>query len=318
MFVDSLINMSEEEVLLKEKDIVGKFPNTYTFTKNIGEKLLKKHRENVPLVIIRPSIIGAAMIEPFPGWVDSISAATAVYLTGSIGLLRDLQCNPNFIGDQVPVDYCSHLIIAAAADSMDKNDIFIFHSASSSRNPITWWQTMRYFWRFIGINRIERRIAEPNLDLYNYNNTYKAAFYIKRELPARAFNFVSRVVGNKKLIKTSEKLKNAVDQCKKLVVFFTHFTKNEWIYNTYNMFQLKSRLSEEDNAIYRIDIIEIDWSKYFPIFVYGIMKFILKEEAEPPSSDRINIVNRAPRYFSDLSWVFSHGKKQKIHDHKMI
>lgn len=150
MFVNSLLNMPEEEVKLKQKDIMGRFPNTYTFTKNIGEKLLKKHRGGVPLVIIRPSIIGAAMIEPFPGWVDSISAGTAVYLTGSIGLLRDLQCNPNFIGDQVPVDYCSHLIIAATADTMGKDDLFIYHSCSSSRNPITWWQTMRYFWLYIG------------------------------------------------------------------------------------------------------------------------------------------------------------------------
>ena len=74
--------MAEEEVKLKQKDIIGRFPNTYTYTKNIGEKLLKKHRGSLPLVIIRPSMIGAAFKEPFPGWVDSISAATAVYLTG--------------------------------------------------------------------------------------------------------------------------------------------------------------------------------------------------------------------------------------------
>lgn len=90
MFVDSLLQMPIEEIELKQKDIIGKFPNTYTFTKNIGEKLLKKHRGDIPLVIIRPSIIGAAAAEPHPGWVDSISAATAVYLTGALGILKDL------------------------------------------------------------------------------------------------------------------------------------------------------------------------------------------------------------------------------------
>jgi hypothetical protein len=90
MFVESLLQMPEAEIELKQKEIIGKFPNTYTFTKNIGEKLLKKHRGDLPLVIIRPSIIGAAVQEPFPGWVDSISAGTAVYLTGALGMLRDL------------------------------------------------------------------------------------------------------------------------------------------------------------------------------------------------------------------------------------
>lgn len=41
MFVETLLQMPVEEIELKQKDIVGKFPNTYTFTKNIGEKLLK-------------------------------------------------------------------------------------------------------------------------------------------------------------------------------------------------------------------------------------------------------------------------------------
>jgi alcohol-forming fatty acyl-CoA reductase len=90
MFVESVLQMPEAEIEQKQKEILGKFPNTYNYSKNIAEKLLKKHRGDLPLVIIRPSIIGAAAQEPFPGWVDSITAATAVYLTGSLGILKDL------------------------------------------------------------------------------------------------------------------------------------------------------------------------------------------------------------------------------------
>eukprot|EP00345_Euplotes_harpa_P017189 CAMPEP_0168350940 /NCGR_PEP_ID=MMETSP0213-20121227/21487_1 /TAXON_ID=151035 /ORGANISM="Euplotes harpa, Strain FSP1.4" /LENGTH=199 /DNA_ID=CAMNT_0008361521 /DNA_START=236 /DNA_END=832 /DNA_ORIENTATION=- len=69
------------------------------------EKLLRKYRGNLPLVIIRPSMIGAAAEEPHIGWVDSVSATTAVYLAASIGVLKDLYGNSGIIGDEIPVDY---------------------------------------------------------------------------------------------------------------------------------------------------------------------------------------------------------------------
>ena len=72
---------------------VGGFPNTYTYTKYLSECLLKRHRGSLPIVIIRPSIIGAAALEPFPGWVDAVTSGTAIFLVGGLGLLRELNAN---------------------------------------------------------------------------------------------------------------------------------------------------------------------------------------------------------------------------------
>lgn len=242
MFVESLLNMPVEEIELKEKDIIGKFPNTYTFTKNIGEKLLKKHRGDVPLVVIRPSIIGASYAEPYPGWVDAITAGTAVFFTGCLGLLHDLSGRVDCIGDQVPVDFCTHLILAATADMMYKNDLKVYHSASSSRNPITWIQTIRYYWPTVGRNMFERRIGDPHFDMYQNKTLYKAAFYLKREVPAKGYYYFSKLVGNEKMKKNATRYMKIIDQCKRLSQYFSHFTTNEWIYDLYNSYELKARL----------------------------------------------------------------------------
>jgi hypothetical protein len=207
-----LLQTPPEELELKEKDIIGRFPNTYTYTKNIGEKLLKKHRENLPLVIVRPSIIGAAAYEPFVGWVDSVSAATAVYLAGCLGMLRDLNGIVDYIGDQIPVDFCSNLIIASTADIMNKNDLIIYHSASSSRNPITWIQTIRYFWPYVARNRFEKRILAPYFDMYQIPFLFKSSFFIKRMLPAKAYSLVAKVIGNEQMKKDSERYLKALGQ----------------------------------------------------------------------------------------------------------
>jgi alcohol-forming fatty acyl-CoA reductase len=87
------------------KSIMGNFPNTYTFTKRMAEHLLvENNAKNLPMYIIRPSIIGASLEEPFPGWTDSIGLAGGLYLLAGLGLLREIPGDPNNIGDIVPVD----------------------------------------------------------------------------------------------------------------------------------------------------------------------------------------------------------------------
>jgi fatty acyl-CoA reductase len=53
----------------------------------------------VPLLIFRPSIISASLEEPVPGWTDSIGLIGGIYMVAGLGILRELPCNENNIGD---------------------------------------------------------------------------------------------------------------------------------------------------------------------------------------------------------------------------
>ena len=59
------------------------FPNTYTFSKCICEHLLRTNKE-VETIIIRPSIVGPSVQEPYEGWAgekpSTIVAAACLYL----------------------------------------------------------------------------------------------------------------------------------------------------------------------------------------------------------------------------------------------
>ena len=46
--------------------------NTYTFTKAMGESVIHNQRGDLPVVIIRPSVIESSYKEPFPGWLQGI------------------------------------------------------------------------------------------------------------------------------------------------------------------------------------------------------------------------------------------------------
>lgn len=56
--------------------LVGTRPNTYTFTKALAEYWLKENKGNLPLVIVRPSIVLSSINGPLKGWVDNWNGPT--------------------------------------------------------------------------------------------------------------------------------------------------------------------------------------------------------------------------------------------------
>lgn len=105
--------------MLKERN----FPNTYTFTKNLGERLLNKNRGNVPLLIERPSIVGCSVNDPSPGWIDSLAAAGAFVSGISVGIMNSMEAVRKTLFDVTPVDYVINSIIVSTAIHGTKNAI---------------------------------------------------------------------------------------------------------------------------------------------------------------------------------------------------
>ncbi|KAJ9450143.1 hypothetical protein DIPPA_21490 [Diplonema papillatum] len=136
----NILNMSEAELTEKTPQLLKKYgyPNTYTFTKRITEHLLNQNRGSVPMCITRPSIIGSSVVEPFPGWIDTLSACGGLFLTSAFGLTTHIHANSTLKADVVPVDYVSRgMLIAAAKLIRDtRAEAAAFHVTSQSSPAI--------------------------------------------------------------------------------------------------------------------------------------------------------------------------------------
>ena len=73
--------LSPNDLLDREIDILGTFPNRYTFAKHLTEKALTKLHGNLPFAITRPSLIISCIRDPAPGWTDTLAAAGIVAFT---------------------------------------------------------------------------------------------------------------------------------------------------------------------------------------------------------------------------------------------
>lgn len=55
--VEKIQKMSVDYITQNTDKIVAPWPNTYTFTKNLCERAIRKHRGTLPVLILRPAII---------------------------------------------------------------------------------------------------------------------------------------------------------------------------------------------------------------------------------------------------------------------
>ena len=72
--------MDEDWLKLATKKLIGDKPNTFTYTKWVAETLLEQEATDLPIAIVRPSIIGASWKEPFAGWVEKSSGPCDLFI----------------------------------------------------------------------------------------------------------------------------------------------------------------------------------------------------------------------------------------------
>ncbi|KAF6160140.1 hypothetical protein GIB67_016576 [Kingdonia uniflora] len=104
------------------------WPNTYVFTKVMGEMLISQLRGDLPVSIIRPYIITSTIREPFLGWIEGISHIDRL----AIGYGKDKI--PYFIGDPelvillISIDMVANAMVVAAIFNANQPSQYICHA----------------------------------------------------------------------------------------------------------------------------------------------------------------------------------------------
>ena len=116
------------------------WPDAYAYTKALGERALAETRGDVPVSIVRPSIIESALAEPKPGWIRGFRMAEPVIISYGRGLLAEFPGIPEGVIDVIPVDLVVSAVIAVAAKGPEADKVAVYQSASGSRNPLRYRQ----------------------------------------------------------------------------------------------------------------------------------------------------------------------------------
>lgn len=132
MSVSTLSNILENK-----QSTIGNYENTYVYSKQLAEVLLREQKREKRLVILRPSIIIPAMEAPYPGWGKFQTMSYLLLGVGS-GLLSMVRHRSEKHQNTVPVDIVAEDCMMVIEKDTEKKALEIRHCCLTG-NARTWF-----------------------------------------------------------------------------------------------------------------------------------------------------------------------------------
>ena len=222
------------------------YHNTYLYSKQMAEIMLKKRRRNIPLIIFRPSILSPAVQHPYCGWtaMQSLNYIFFGMATGTIpfwNISKEDIFNNNV--NVIPVDIAAK---DCALMIKEKKNFTIKHSCFTGNNPYC----ITYFTLYVYLLEAYRYYKISPISIKDHTYTPFFPFFTKDHNILYTFILVWHYLCNRtlvrkdilhllKLLKITYKLTSNFNKhlphfvSKKII--FKRKNREKWFYREYDM-----------------------------------------------------------------------------------
>ncbi|XP_034688637.1 alcohol-forming fatty acyl-CoA reductase-like [Vitis riparia] len=278
---EETISLTMKELGMKRALMYG-WPNTYVFTKAMGEMLLGQFKENLPLVILRPTIITSTYMEPFSGWIEGIRTIDSVLAGYCKGKLTCLLADPECILDAIPGDMVVNCMIVAMVAHANQPCEKIYHVGSSLKNPLKVLDIRDFFFKYFHenpwINKDGKAVNVSKLILFTTTFVFHGYLAVRYMLPLKVLQFLNFLLCQiLRGMCTDHNRK--IKMLMYLVELYKPYLFFKGIFDDLNTDKLRLAATESSSKadLFYFDPKCIDWEDYFVnIHIPGVLKYVLK------------------------------------------
>ena len=278
------------------------FPNTYTYTKAIGEQIALA--SGLPVTIVRPAVVESTNEYPFPGWNEGINtSAPLIYIIRQGGL--QIPGSENFL-DVIPCDMVAAGLTLALGELLEGRHKTVYQLGSSDTNPCT----MRRFFELSGLykRKYYQRTGKGGPVLSYLQSHFEGAMLSKEQFNdigplkiAKGARSLAGLLKKAALGPVAPILEPAADAINGfarqqenvgniLGVFLPFVAQFEYVFRCDNTRAAYARLSPEEKARVPWTIEQLDWRKWFlEVHAPGLEKWVF-----PQIDERLKRPKRAP------------------------
>ena len=245
------------------------FTDIYSFTKAMAEHALVELHGDVPLSILRPSIVESALQEPFPGWLEGFRMAEPIIFGFGRGVLQDFPGLPDSVLDIIPADLVVNAVLAAACSPPPVGEHRIYHVASGSRNPLRlrgiYDECTDYFREHPLRDRWGQAIAPPTWT-FQSRGELTARGRLALQAVETAQQVVERLPLGFRTTRWSDDLteqKSRLERSLNLAELYGVYTEVDCIFDTRNLIGLWERLTDAERERFPFDPALYTWRHYF-------------------------------------------------------
>ncbi|KAG9449622.1 hypothetical protein H6P81_009587 [Aristolochia fimbriata] len=253
--------------------------DTYVFTKAMGEMLINSSRGEVPVVIMRPSVIESTYKDPFPGWIEGNRMMDPIVLYYGKGQLTGFLVDPKGILDVVPADMVVNATLAAMAKhggggGGGRPGINIYHIASSVKNPLLFQDLARHLFEHFNcypyMDSKGRPIRVPEMKLFHSMDDFASHIWTD----ARA----AMAASPEKISRRFENILGKwIEQAKYLANIYEPYTFYGGKFDNTNTEKLMEAMCEEEKRRFDFNVGRIEWEDYISkVHIPGLRRHVMK------------------------------------------
>jgi long-chain acyl-CoA synthetase len=278
------------------------WPNTYTYTKSLGEQVMAA-TPGLRYSIVRPSIVESAMHFPFPGWNEGFTTSAPLAFAGIKGQ-RGIPAGDRTILDIIPVDQVAGATIGITAHALTVEERRVYQLASGDVNPfyasrsvelVGLYRRRYYRHKESGnalLNAVRARIEPQPVTRQEFERFSAPAFIKGARLLKKAIDEVRPAWGapavQALLERAKQKLDDVEEQASSLVslidLFLPFIWENRYVFRCDNTRSVYARMAHADRLKIPWDPENLDWRAYFlETHLPGLEKWVfpgLEEETQ--------------------------------------
>ncbi len=285
------------------------WPNTYTYTKSLGEQIVAS--SGLPFTIVRPAIVESTNEFPFVGWNEGINTSAPLIFLIREGGLQVPGSRNNL--DLIPCDMVCAGILLALGELLEGNARPVYQVGASDRNPCT----MARFFELSGLHkrRLYKESGRGGPIVSEIQQRFETALLNKQEYEqygphklARGAKTLSALMdkagtgplrpllkpaatGLQAFARQQEKLGRILDTFVPFMVEYHYVFKTDGVYAAYG------RLSEDERALLPWGPDQLDWRTWF----LDVHAPALERHVFPEMEARLKKKLQAPRAHESLT-----------------
>ncbi|KAH7541749.1 fatty acyl-CoA reductase 3 [Ziziphus jujuba] len=290
---EAAITMAMKDFGLLRAKAYG-WPNTYVFTKAMGEMIVGEEKENVNVVIVRPTIVTSTYKEPFPGWVEGVRTIDSLAVGYAKGKLTCFLGDLAAVVDVIPADLVVNAIIVAMAahghlylgggSHHKHNSSIIYQVGSSVRNPVRYSNLQdygfRYFTKKPWIGKDGKPVKVGHVTVLSSMASFRRYMTLRYLLFLKGLELVNTAFCQYFQGMYID-LNRKINFVMRLVDLYRPYLFFKGVFDDMNTERLRMAAREsgigKENEMFYFDPKGIDWEDYFMnIHIPGIVKYVFK------------------------------------------
>ncbi|KAK7872743.1 hypothetical protein R5R35_011876 [Gryllus longicercus] len=253
--------------------ILGPYCNTYTFTKNLAEHIVNHYSDRLPVGILRPSVVVATALDPFPGWIDNFNGPMGLMVGAGKGVVHTSYNDPDSHIDYVPCDVVVKGIVMCSCEVARKGlgPPLVYNAAQAGLHRITQGRLIDIAHEASAELPFSDTLYHPCCNITRNRLLFLVQFFFFHLVPAVIGDAVLSATGRKPmLIRLQRRIYSAN-------MALSFFLLQNWDFSSKRFLGLEKRLRPEDREGFSYQLDGVIFEAFFRDALRGTRRYLMKE-----------------------------------------